>query len=304
MNNFSTKKRFIDLNEPSFYLRVDELHSLDILVGINDKNQKTIKFLGDFKPSKVKSSKIIDVIHSKTSDRLVLSFSLLDNHYSDMFYMFCDDLVNSSREVDPKDGYIFLTNRYEKWRVFGSSTRKYLSENEIKGLLGELLFIDSFLINKYGEQEAITGWTGMEPTKKDFYFHDYWYEIKSTTSNNVTISSFEQLDGKKNGFLMCYVFEKLSSNSLGLSIKSLVNSVLDKLIHEISRYEFLYKLAESGYYFEEYYDDFVFDAVARNSYKVDHTFPRITRSDVSLAIVGIKYDISINALEEYRKDIE
>jgi hypothetical protein len=59
-----------------------------------------------------------------------------------------------------------------------STPKKLLSESEIMGLIGELLFLRDFLFEKYGKGEALSGWrqfradiyNGHEPGTSRPYF--------------------------------------------------------------------------------------------------------------------------------------
>lgn len=91
---------------------------------------------------------------------------------------------------------------------YGNS--KILSENEVIGLIGELLFLKDYCFPIYGISIGLNGWSGPEPTHKDFSYKNEWYEIKSINSfkNTVSISSIEQLDSLVEGKLVVYSFEK------------------------------------------------------------------------------------------------
>ena len=303
MINYDSKEKFKVFNKPSFYQRVDEKHPLDLFLGLNDNGQKTIRFIGYFDHKKIKSSRIIEVKHLQYNDKTILNFSLLDIQYSDLFYLFCNDLIESSSNISVDQGYIFLVNRYEKWRTFGSNSRTFLSEHEIKGLIGELMFLNDFLISKYGSQDAILGWTGCEPTKKDFYYDDYWYEIKTSTKSTVTISSLEQLDGNSLGFLVVYNLEKMSPKALGITIKTLIESIKSKIEFEHSKNDFLLKLVDAGYYFDDEYDNYLYDLVDMRTFIVTKEFPKLTKVDIAPAITGVKYEILLNMIEDFREDV-
>lgn len=108
---------------------------------------------------------------------------------------------------------------------YGSS--KLLSENEVLGLIGELLFLKDFAFKVYGVSTGLNGWSGPEPTHKDFSFENNWYEIKTINSykNSVSISSLEQLDSEFDGHLIVYTMEKMSPSFNGVKLNSLVANI-------------------------------------------------------------------------------
>ena len=301
-NNFNSKEKFEVLNQNSHYLRVDDTHPLDILIGINDNGDKTIRYVGFFTKVKIKGTKSIEINHFVFKEKFILSFSLIDNEYEDLFYLFCNDLVDSSREISNEIGYTYLVNRFERWRSFSGLTRKYLSEAEVKGLIGELLFLNEELFPKFGTTKSIQGWTGSEPLKKDFSYDDTWYEVKAVSGDKVSISSIDQLDSDVNGFLILYSLEKLSSEANGVSLNKICDQIFDKLSLDQDRQLFLTKLIQANFYREEYYDQFVYANYKRTFYEVNSEFPRLNRDFLPDAIANAKYDLIINMLERFRKD--
>lgn len=302
MNNFDSKDRFTEIKLNSHYLRVDDQHPLELLIGINDEGQKTVRLIGDFTKTKIRGTKTIEVNHYKYKERTILSFSLIDDEYEDIFYLFCNDLIDTSRNLKEEMGYTFLVNRFERWRSFSGMTRKYLSENEIKGLIGELFFLNDVLIPKYGVSKSIEGWTGTEPLKKDFSYDATWYEIKAITNDKVSIASIEQLDSKDIGYLVVYYLEKLSSEANGLTLKSICNDIFSKINFDHDRQMFIMKLVQANFYLEDYYDQFVYVNTRSLYFEVNKDFPKLVRENLFEAISNVKYELIVNMLESYRKD--
>jgi len=300
--NFNSREKFQLIMQNSHYLRVDDTHQMELLIGINDNGEKTIRFVGNFVKTKIRGTKSIEINHYAYKDKLILSFSLVDDEYVDLFYLFCNDLVDSSREIQQEMGYTYLVNRFERWRSFSGLTRKYLSEPEIKGLIGELLFLNDVLFEKYGVSKSIQGWTGSEPLKKDFSYDETWFEVKAVTGDKVSISSIDQLDSNVTGFLVLYSLEKLSPEASGASLNRLCDQIFDRLELDMDRQTFLMKLIQANFYREEYYDQFVYANTRTNFYEVNDSFPKLTRELMPEAIANAKYDLIINMLERFKRD--
>jgi len=302
MSSYDSKSKFKEFAKNSHYLRVDEKHPLDLRLGLNSKGQKTLSFIGDFERVQVKSTKSIEVKHFNILDKITISFSLIDDEFTDLFYLFCNDIIDSSRDSIQTKGYSYILNRYEKWKGFSNTSRKYLSENEIRGLLGELIFLKDIIFKKYGVSNGIIGWTGPEPTKKDFSFDLTWYEIKSVTKEIVTISSIEQLDSDDTGYLILYYLEKMSPEAVALSLNIIVDEILLSIVLDQDRANFIMKLVQIGYYKEDYYDDFVYRLAKCEYYEVNDNFPKINRNALDGAISNARYDLIIKMLENFRRD--
>ena len=302
MYNYDSKNKFNQFEQASHYLRVDEKHPLELLIGLNNNGQKTLRLVGDFKRKQIKGTKSIDVMHYKQGDKIAVNFSLIDNQYEDLFYIFCNDLIDSSRESNLENGYIFIINRFEKWKGFSNSVRKYLSEIEIKGLLGELIFMNDVLFDKYDVSKRISGWTGTEPTKKDFSYEDIWYEVKTSSKDVIHISSIDQLESQKVGYLIVYNLEKLSPEANDISINKVVNQILSKIDSIVDMSHFMIKLADIGYYKEEYYDNFVYRVANKSYYEVNEDFPKINELNIPIAITNVKYELIISMIEDFKRD--
>ncbi len=299
MNKFNCLDIFNKVTSKSSYYRIPDEYSLNIRLGRDDSGNQCIRLIGKFQKKKVKSTKNIDVSFYSLADENIISFSLLNSYYQDIFYLFCNDLVEYSKHIQIEQGFQYIINRYEKWRVFSSSKREYLSENEIKGLIGELLFLKTYAFSTYGQSKAIEGWTGPEPTKKDFIYENTWYEIKAATNNQVTINSIDQLSSTIDGHLVVYSFEKLSPVSLELSLTRLSTEIISSIQFDTDKEIFTSKLIEAGYYGEDYYDNFVYHLKSSNSYLVNNNFPKLDRNFLNNAIIDAKYTLDLLLLSKH-----
>src|SRR5699024_8133412 len=103
-----------------------------------------------------------------------------------------------TREIKERsEGYTAIVNRYFQWKkMFVSSKGNLLTEPEIMGLIGEILYLKGTLAERIGLYNALKSWSGQELTHKDFSFDDTWVEVKTVRSGGQTvkISSLEQLD--------------------------------------------------------------------------------------------------------------
>lgn len=300
---FSSKDKFDEFKLPEFFKRVDNEHPLDIFVGLNSKGNKTIRYKGVFSIQKFIGTSCIEVQHTKNDDRYTLSFSLTNDQASTLFYKFCDDLVEESRIIKDMDaGYKYIVNRFLLWKKLFVTKKNILTENEIMGLLGECLFLYRYCFKKYGKHDGLHGWSGTEPTHKDFSYGEYWYEVKtkSTHSSSIRISSVEQLDSPHIGELVVIDLEKMSPEYNGLNINDLVIEIRKCLdsIDDIDLFD--YKLLQNGYQYNEEYDLYSYELKSMSRYFVCEDFPRITRRNIDSRIVNVQYEITVSAIQELR----
>lgn len=297
------KERFDSFNAAEYYSRVDTDHILELYIGLDEKGRKSIELRSLFNPRKVKGTSAIEVTQYANDRYKTIRFSLTDEEISGLFYTFCEDLIEQTRDLkDEKDGYNAIVIRFHQWKkLFVSSKKDFLNESQIMGLIGELLFFRDQLSKRIGLSEALRSWSGQELTHKDFSYGDTWTEVKSIrrSAQTVHISSLEQLDSEHEGELSVYAFEKMSTEYNGIKLNKLYLEIANLFPDGDDRDLFMSKVALQGYEYHNYYDDFVFELIYFKNYRINADFPKLTPYDVPEAIVKGSYEIDLNKISEY-----
>lgn len=298
------KALFDKFSNANYFSRVDNVHILELHVGLDDKGRKAIEFRGCFTPRKVTGTASIEVNQYTKSSYNTIRFSLCDEEMSALFYKFCEDLVEQTRDIkELSEGYTAIVNRYFQWKkMFVSSSGNLLTEPEIMGLIGEILYLKGTLANRIGLYNALKSWSGQELTHKDFSFDDTWVEVKTIKSGGQTvkIASLEQLDSEHEGELAVYSLEKMSMAYNGITLNKLIIQVRDMFSVGDERDRFLANVALRGYEYRNVYDEYVYEVSGYWRYRVTDGFPRLTADDVSPAIKKVSYEISLTDLNDYR----
>ncbi len=211
----NAKEIFEALSGVDAFQRVSRDHILDLYCGIDNMSRYTLLLISATEPEGVKSSRVINVgLRKRNDERWTLSFSLVDDTFIDIFFQFCDDMIESSAKLGSAvNGSKFICTRYSDWQQMLSAARgDLLSKSEIKGIIGEMLFIREFLFPKYGRESVLHAWMGPKMADQDFVFADTWYEVKATTSDaeHIRISSIEQLDCSSEGTLAVLALDQTS----------------------------------------------------------------------------------------------
>jgi len=297
------KERFADFTTPGFFSRVDSLHPLEIHIGLDEKGRKTIKLRSNFNSRSIKGTGSIDVRQFKSDNFSTIQFSLITDENATLFYHFCDDLIESTRNViDVSLGYQAITNRYFQWKkLFDVSKYKKMPEQEIIGLICEIYFLREYLFNKFGKHEALVGWSGQELTHKDFSYDNRWYEVKSCAVGvtYVKIASIEQLQSPFIGELAIVYFEKMSSAFNGVTLNNLIKTTMNAFDSLEDRDDFILKVSLHGFIFHDYYDEDVYEIRDIARYEVKTNFPKITRDLIDPAIINAEYKLLIQDLNKY-----
>lgn len=286
------------------YRRVDEEHPVDIYLGYSEENFPSMSISLEGRPIKINSSNSIQVqLRKKSENSVNLTFNLLDKDKVTIFYKFCEDIIESTRNAKCPSYLAYIIARWNKWRVmFKRQNTELLTENQVAGLIGELLFLRDYMIITYGKEEALISWTGPSKSHKDYEIKNTWYEIKTVRqgASKVKISSIEQLDSDVEGSLVVYSLEATNENVEGcISLNSLVNQLFT-IFEEFELLSlFQSKLIEVGYSYEEEYDSYNYKFIRRNIYEVKDGFPRISENDLIDGVVSVSYDISLINIKKF-----
>lgn len=238
-------------------------------------------------------------------------FSLTDDSLLSIFITFCIDLENVI-SFDNKVSIIEIYNRYLYWQKMFKPETKNISESTVKGLIGELRLIEEHMIPKYGNTEAINGWMGSEKAHKDFAFKDgMWYEAKAVNTGKLTvkISSIEQLYSENIGILVIAEIEKTSSdNPQGFRLFDLLNIIKDKIDLDDVQMTFYNKVLSIGITLDVFTNpnheanSYRYIFIKTNCFKVDASFPKLEKHNLSNAIGLVSYELIISEIENYKTD--
>lgn len=288
----------------SHFIRVGDNHYICLYVGKDEMGRYSFDFRGRFKAARTKSSEVISVSHINSGEESFIRFSLENPALLECFCTFCEDLISSTRVIrDDETAYQTIRSRYFSWRQLFKPHHGNLTEIEIMGLIGELLFLRDNMIPARGIEVALESWTGPEKTHKDFSCEDDWYEVKTINfgKESVHISSIEQLDSNNSGFLIIYSLEKMSPSFNGIKLNALVNEIITLISPAQHKERFLAKLSLFDFDFSPENDNYVYDLKSVVSYIVDsNDFPRVTKNSVPDSIIKVQYDILISDLEQFK----
>lgn len=295
-------KELLDSQQTETYRRYDGQHPLDIFLGLDGSGRKTLVITLQADKEKVVSSKNITVeFFSRGDGRISLKFSLEDNSLSDIFYKFCEDVIESTHSAKPSGGFSLVISRWNTWIDFFTKEALPLSESEIMGLIGELYFLENFMFKEYGIKESLEAFIGINKAHKDFEIDDTWFEIKAIHNGkrSVQISSMEQLDSEKDGNLVVITLDQSTLNSDGyITINKMVDDV-KSLLNENQTADFDEKMRRAKFIPDEKYDDFVYRFIDETFYVVNGDFPRITKKTLPLGITKANYEIDISSIERF-----
>ncbi len=302
------KNVFRNINNPGSQRELDPSHILRFYYGITDNGKKEFMLVSPGKPPTCTSTGSINVESTIRPDGLyVLNFRLEDDSYAEMFYSFCEDIVEFTRTIkNIKDGSRLVVKRYKDWqKMLRANAHGPLSDLEIKGLAGELYFLKNILAAEIGLSNAVKAWVGPEGADQDFRINDTWYEVKTTSPGNdlINISSVEQLDVKDNGELII-LFADITSDadSEGESLYTLfqaIDSEIRRTCNTDIEDRFWNLLNYKNFTLSDIYKHPRFRFRDVWKYKVDQNFPCIRSSTLPDSVTKLTYKLILSTLDSF-----
>lgn len=288
------------------YLSLGDIHPLSLQIGHGSNNFKSFVVMDSGAVKDIPSSFAIKAENPILSNgKRALEFQLVHNSFEEEFQRLCWDMIEAT--IDSPCPLKDMVARYMAWqRLLQYYRMGIMSFERQKGLLGELLFLQE-IINTYGAQYAVKSWCGPDGSDQDYLFETSWAEIKTTAlaSKSVKISSLEQLDQEQDGNLIVYVLEQSTPGENRIALPDIVTSIRQILAENpIIADQFEMKIFKYGYRDkdEENYRKNYFRMIEKREYSVNDHFPKLTRKNVPTELSACKYELSLPAIEQYRRN--
>lgn len=290
------------LSESPAFQRVDDIHPLDFYLGRDITGEWILLLVTDQQSSITQQYRAIHVVSRFRQDgRWALMFQLKRPELAKIFSLLCEDLVESSRSLGDSDKAVsFVMARFNRWQKLLERGRSGLLElHELRGLIGELLFLERVAIPKHGIETAVSGWVGPRGADQDFVFDGMRVEVKTIRegASAVRISSAEQLDvvGRELK-LAVVVLEDFAAPAGGDSFDALelvgrLRSQIEEVPAVLEKFED--NLLAAGFLEREEYAGFRFLYDRIRVFGVNGDFPRIIRTKLIAGIGAVSYEVNL-----------
>lgn len=293
--------------------RIDEIPHLNCFAATNHitgqhlyimtvANNVTIPELKNYRFKGVE----IYTLQSDTENKIELYIYLLDSDLKDIFSLFIQNILEEiEKSVTESEAIKTTLNVVSKWKkLFDKINFNGLSLEQQKGLIGELLFLNTLLGDEKTIANALNSWTGAEQDfqAKDFTLGSVGVEVKFTASKQprIKVSNERQLDAENLSqlFLILYSTEAVKDN--GISLNSIVEQTRQKISTDEERSLFNAKLQLNGYFDEdkEHYGR-MYSLKRTFLFNVSSEFPKIIKGQLPLGIYDTSYSIEISAVENF-----
>lgn len=297
-------------------LRVSATHPLPLYWGKDSLG--AYNFLADIPsdaaPNKKDLPELIGirtaVFSSGGSAKLV--FTLNDTQDWGIFLALCTDLIHASEKAEsPASAVKIILRRLVRWREFLKRPRnEAMTEAKLKGLIGELLFLENPLATKFGWDYAVSFWKGPEGAPQDFAVHNTAVEVKCQAGSSrpfIEITSVEQLNAQlPRFFLAVQTLASADKNDVsGFTLNSLVSRLRAGMADASNASQEVFEtlLFQAGYLPLPDYDEKSFQLVCTHSFEVRESFPRLKADDIPDGVEKISYQLSLDAIAPFEREV-
>lgn len=294
--------------EDSVFQLFDNTHPLRFYIGKSVETHRVLMLVLGTCPPKVKGMRAINIkSYSREDASWALVLTLQNPVLDPMFSLLCADLISFSNKnfITEDEALDSVLRRLSYWRLLlERESLNLLSESEIRGLYGELLFLER-LFDKLGVNAALKSWVGPFDAPQDFQADECFWEIKTIrpSASNVLISSEFQLQVCKSPIYLVVIelIEALNLDVINsLSINSLVDNIRSTLWANIEAFDlFEERLSHTGYSPRSEYDEFKYRVGETSTYEVVEGFPCITSEMLATGVGKVRYEIEISKCKKY-----
>lgn len=284
-------------------------YATNIYIGYNELGNRCLFLMADTRhiPSVQNEKTNISLIVNKPNSLIYIELN--DLYFGEIFNDLIVSIFNKLKSIPEEQNLNHFIGLYKKWNeLFKVRTEKsILSEKELLGLLGELKYLETRIIETEKDFEVnsiLDAWSGPDGRANDFIFPEISYEIKTVEAQKdfVDISSEYQLSCLNRPVHLIIYKSKVSEN--GFSLVDIVASVRQKIDEKLGDSEkFLYKLNMFSIDFKNtsLYEDYKIKLSEPIFYNTDNeSFPKIVAENLESGIFAVKYRLNLNLLSKYK----
>ena len=221
----------------------------------------------------------------------------------ELFASLCQDLIETTRscnsELDAMNGILSRLNRWQ--RLLSRGTSRILEEREIRGLMGELLFLRDELLPRFGKTSVVS-WQGPDELPQDFAIGKTLFEVKTHLAGSpprVIISSPEQL-WRGNNVLYLVVVPLARVDSGGISLPDLVDEISRLLVGTAGLELFETRLSVVGYLDLQEYREHRYVNSAFEYFEVVDGFPMIPSSSIMRGVEDVRFSLRFDMCDSFK----
>jgi len=285
-------------------------HLLHLYYGADAVSKPIFFLITSQKPAIPELSRVVSVDRRERQDgSWIVALTLEGDLFADTFMGLCIELSRqSNRGSSPAEAMQHFIQTLEQWKeIFAKSGVRRLSQEQIRGLVGELSFALDTLGNHLGPLEMLNSWQGPFGTAQDFRLPGgELFEVKSVHSLSrwIRISSIDQLDPQNKAPLALVVIPvescdpQMDKSTTLLELVARFRELIKSIDGAAAAFE--QRLEVLGLDpLDEYYSSLHFFVSKPRFFGVVGDFPRLRRAFVPNAVDQVVYRLPLAALEGF-----
>jgi len=242
-----------------------------------------------------------------SEERIVIR--LTDREQREIFLRFCHDIIEATALARTEEQAVerFLARTWRWHRLLRSGRDNRLTDEEQKGLIGELVVLERHMLPVLGALNAVRCWTGPLDESRDFSVSRIHVEAKARSASlpRVTISSEHQLESGDCDTLFLHVTEVTSAAEIteeAFTVTDFSGSIRSVMIERdmVAVDLFEERLNAAGFDWTDDYSDKLWLLGRESLYEVREGFPRITSAMCPGGVGNLRYTVSLPECEPFR----
>ena len=251
--------------------------------------------------------RMVHEISDGPQPRTVLRIVLEDESLSDIFAVMSADLVTATAaQKSTSHALRRCIDRLCMWQgLFERIPAEGMSEERQRGMLGEILVLETLLLPRLGRLPAIQAWTGPDPAHQDFIREGLAIEVKTSLAKrhaHIQIANEKQLDERPHEVLVLALLRLDESAKRGESLPMAVERLRGLVKDDPAAAQALeHRLADGGYLdvHAPLYVRNRWQCSGRRYFRVEGDFPRLTEANLPAGVGDIRYSIIADDLGDH-----
>jgi len=229
----------------------------------------------------------------------------------DLFRRFCEDVVEATGRAETEQHAVaqFVARTWRWHRLLRTGRLDRLSDQEQKGLIGELEVLRLHLVPALGGRDAVGSWVGPLDAPHDFEVGRIRIESKArgSGSSRILVSAATQLDAAPAEPLYLHVTQVVSapeveSDALTVTEHARRLRLLLDGDDPLAADQFEERLYAAGFDWRHDYSDRAWIAMGVSLHEVREGFPRITSAMCPEGVENVRYGLNLAACDGLRLD--
>lgn len=232
-------------------------------------------------------------------ERTVLRVMLEDDRLLDIFAVLSADLINVAiSESTVSAAMRKCLERISLWQgLLERVPAEGLSDERQRGMMGELLILESLLMHRLSAFAAVSAWVGPDSAHQDFIHGGTAIEVKTSLAKRharIIIANEKQLDESPHNVLVLAHVRLDESATLGESLPIVVNRLRRQLNEDPAAARLFDDKLMLGGFIDVQAPIYVLNRWRLSSsrfFRVNGDFPRLTEANLPLGVGDIHYSI-------------